>query len=102
MNESQLQKNYSFPIYPRDSNIYSDKGFVKIAKGRMRGTHGTCFIAKVNKSYYFDSFGGEAGKFPLNHFYKPIIFHNSKIQYMNSELCGSYCLYSFYFIERMY
>ena len=25
MNESHLQKNYNYPIYPRDSKIYSDK-----------------------------------------------------------------------------
>ena len=25
MNESQLQKKYIYPIYPRDSKIYSDK-----------------------------------------------------------------------------
>ena len=25
MNESQLQRVYNYPIYPRDSKIYSDK-----------------------------------------------------------------------------
>ena len=27
MNESQLQRVYNYPIYPRDSKLYSDKGF---------------------------------------------------------------------------
>ena len=30
MNESQLQKVYNHPIYPRDSKINSNKGFVNI------------------------------------------------------------------------
>ena len=33
MNESQLQKVYNYPIYPRDSKIDSDKGFVNIENG---------------------------------------------------------------------
>ena len=32
-NESQLQKSYNHRIYPRDSEIYSDKGFVNIDNG---------------------------------------------------------------------
>ena len=30
MNESQLQRVYNYAIYPRDSKIYSDRGFVNI------------------------------------------------------------------------
>ena len=66
MNESQLQRVYNYPICPRDSKIYSDRGFVKIDDGRMNGTHWTCFIVKDIKSYYFDSFGGAPDKFLLN------------------------------------
>ena len=35
MNESQLQKIYNLPIYPRDSKICSDGGFVNIYNGSM-------------------------------------------------------------------
>ena len=101
MNQLQLQKVYNYPIYPRDSKIYSDKGFVNIDDGRMGGSHWTCFIVKDNKSYYFDSFGGQPDKFLLKSLPKPIIYHNYKIQDINSRLCGSYCLYFFYLIERM-
>ena len=101
MNESQLQKVYKYPIYPRDSKIYSDKGFVNIDNGSMGGSHWTCSIVKDNKSYYFDSFGGQPDKFQLNQLPKPIIYHNYKIQNINSNLCGSYSLYFFYLIERM-
>ena len=101
MNESQLQKIYNYPIYPRDSKIYSDKGFVNIDNGDKGGTRWTCFIVKDNKPYYFDSFGGQPDKFLLNQLPKPIIYHNYKIQDINSFLCGSYCLYFFYFIEKM-
>ena len=101
MNESELQRVYNYKIYPTDSKINSDKGFVNIDNGSMRGSHWTCFIRKDEKSYYFDSFGGQPGKFLLNQLPKPIIYHNYKIQDINSHLCGSYCLYFFYLIERM-
>ena len=101
MNESLLQRIYNYPIYPRDSIIYSDKGLVNIDNGSQGGTHWTCFIVKYKNSFYFDSFGGQPDKFLPNHFFKPIICHNYKIQDINSKLCGSYCLYFFYLIERM-
>ena len=101
MNESELQKIYNYPIYPRDSKLYPDKGFINIDIGRMGGSHWTCFISKDNKSYYFDSFGGQPDKFLLKQLRKPIIYHNYKIQDINSKLCGSYCLYFFYLSERM-
>ena len=101
MNESQLQKIYNYKIYPRDSKTISDRGFVKIHNGSQGGTHWTCFIVKDKKSFYFDSFGVQPDKFLLNQLKKPIIYHNYKIQAMNSKLCGRYCLYFFYLIERM-
>ena len=101
MNESQLQKIYNYPIYPRDSIIYSDIGFVNIYDGSQNGTHWTCFIVKNNKSYYFDSFGSQPDKILLNHLLKPITYHNFKTQDINSKLCGSYCLYYLYLIEGM-
>ena len=101
MNESQLQTIYNYNIYPRDSKIISDRRFVNIDNGSRGGTHWTCFLVKDNKSYYFDSFGGQPDKFLLNQLPEPIIYHNYKIQDINSKLCGSYCLYFFYLIERM-
>ena len=50
MNESEIQGTYNYHIYPRDSKIYSDKGFVNFDDGRMGGSHWTCFIVKANKS----------------------------------------------------
>ena len=92
MNESQLQSVYIYPIYHRDSKIYSARGFVNIDDGSQGGTHGTAFYVKNNKSFYFDSFGGQPDKFLLNQLPKPIIYHNYKIQDINSKLCGSFCL----------
>ena len=46
MNENELQRVYNYPIYPRDSKIYSDNVFVVIDNGSMGGTHWTCFIIK--------------------------------------------------------
>ena len=69
--------------------------------GIVGGNYRTCFYIKDNKSYYFDSFGSQPDKFLLNLIPIPIIYHSYKIQDTNSKLCGSYCLYFFYFIERM-
>ena len=97
VNESELQRVYKYPIYPRYTKTYSDKGFVNIDNGSMGGSHWVCFIIIDKKSYYFDSFGGALDKFLLNQLPKPIIYHNYKIQDINSKLCGSYCLYFFLF-----
>ena len=92
MNESQLQEKYSYPRYPRYSKIHSDKGFVNIDNGSMGGSHWICFIVKYNKSYDFDSFGGQPDKLLLKQLPKPIIYLNYKTQDIYSKLCGSYCL----------
>ena len=73
MNELQLQKIYNFPIYPNNSKIYSDKGFVNIDDGSQGGSHWICFIVRDNKSFYFDSFGGSPDKF----FFKSITKTNN-------------------------
>ena len=101
MNESDLQRIYNDPIYPRDSKLCSDKGFVNIDNDDMGGSHWTGFIVKDNKSNYFDSFGGQPVEFLLYQLPKPILYHNYKIQDINSKLYGSYCLYFFYLIERL-
>ena len=76
MNESDLQRVYNYPIYPRDSKIYSDKGFVNIDDRSQGGTHWTCFILKDNKTYYFHSFGCGPDKCLLKQLPKPIIYLN--------------------------
>ena len=95
MSGSQLQNIYNYPIYPRDSKIYSDKGFVNIDNGQMGGTHWCVFYVKNKKSFYFDSFDCQPDKFLLKQLPKPIKYHNYKIQGINSKLCGSSWLYSF-------
>ena len=90
MNDFQIQKIYNYPIYPRDSKLYSDKGFVNIDDGRIGGTHWTRFIVRDNKSYYFDSFGGQPDKFLLNQLPKPIIYHIYNFRDINCQLCGSF------------
>ena len=101
MNEFELQRVCKYHIYPRDSKLYSDRGFVIFDNGSMGGTYWTSLILKDNKSYYFDSFGGATDKFPLNQLPKPIVYHNYKIQDIKYELCGSFCIYFSYLIERM-
>ena len=51
MNESQLQIIFNYPIYARDSKIFSDKRFVNIDNGSQGGTHWTWFCRKDNESY---------------------------------------------------
>ena len=95
MNESKLQKYYIYPIYPRDSKICSDKGFLYKDDGSLGGTYWVCFIVKDNNSYYFDSFGGAPDEFLINQLPKPKICHKYKIQGISFELCGSHCSYFF-------
>ena len=52
MKESEWQRFCNYSIYPRDSKIYSDKGFVIIDDGSMGGTHWTAFHVKKNKSLF--------------------------------------------------
>ena len=56
---------------------------------------------KDNKTYCFDSFGGQPDKFLLKQLPKPIINLNYKIKDISSNICGSYCSYFFYLVERM-
>ena len=100
MNKSELKRVYKYPIYPRDSKIHSDKRFVNIDDGSQGGTHWVCFIVKANKSFYYDSFGSQPDKFLLSQLPKPIVYHNYKIEDINSNLCGPYCFYFFYLLER--
>ena len=51
LSEFELQRVYKYSIYPRDSTIYSDKGFVNIDDGSQNGNHWTCFIVKDDESY---------------------------------------------------
>ena len=46
MNESELQKVYNYPIYPRDSKLYSDKGFINIDNVSMGGQSLDLFYSK--------------------------------------------------------
>ena len=94
MKEIELKTVFNYPINLRDKK-YSHKGFVNIDDGSQGGSHWTCFIVKDNKSYYFESFGGQPDKFLLNQLPKAITYHNYKIQDINSNLSGSYCLYFF-------
>ena len=68
MDESQRQKIYNHPIYPRDSEKYSDKGFAIIDNRSMGGSHWTCFIVEDKKSYYFDSYCGQSDELYLNNY----------------------------------
>ena len=80
MNENDLQRVYIDPIYPKDSQIYSVKGFVNIDNGSQGGTHWTCFYIKDHKTFYFHSFGGQPDRCSLNQLPEPIIYYNYKIQ----------------------
>ena len=74
---------------------------MNVDDGSLGRSHWKCFIVKVKKSYYYDIFGGAPDKFLVNHLPKPVIYHNYKIQDINSKLCGSFCWYFSYLFERM-
>ena len=96
MNESDLQRVFKNNIYPRGSKIYSDKRFVNIDNGSEGGSHWTCFRVKDNESFYFDSFCGQPDTFSRSKLTKTIIYHNYKIQDINSRICVHFA-YTFLF-----
>ena len=56
----------------------------------MGGTHWICFYIKDNKTFYFDSFGGQSDKSLLNQSPQPIIYPKYKTQDLNSRVNGDY------------
>ena len=100
MNEFQLQKIYIYQLYLRDSKKFSIKEIVNIDDGSQCGTHWRAFDVKNNKSIFFDNLGGQPDKVLLNQLPEPILNLIYKIQDKKPQICGSYCLYFFYLIER--
>ena len=47
MNESEIQRIPNFSTYPRDSKIYSDKGFVNIDNDLKVKLTGQLFMVKI-------------------------------------------------------
>ena len=97
MNELEIKKVYIYPIYPRESKICLDKGFVNIDNGSIGGSHWTRFLVKEKQSYFFDIFGGQPDEFLLNQLPKPKIYHNYKIQDLSTKLPDSYLFVLFLF-----
>ena len=49
MNESDLERVYNYNLYPRDSLITTNKGFVILDNRQLRGTHWCAFhVKKIN------------------------------------------------------
>ena len=72
MIELQIQNVFNYLIYPRASEIYSDKGFINFDDGGMGGTHWMYFYKQHNELFYFDSFEGAPDKFSLTNYLKQI------------------------------
>ena len=100
-NENDISQVYNYPIYPRDMELYSDRGFAKIDIGLMVGHLWTCVIKKDNKSFYFDYFGTHSEKFISQQLQKPINYHNFKNRDLKSKLYKKYCFYFFYKNEKL-
>ena len=76
MNEIDIQKLYNYHMYPTESILTTNKGFINIENGAQGGTHWTCFHVKHSKSFYFESFSGQSEKVLNKQLPKPIAFHN--------------------------
>ena len=53
MKENDLERFYNYKTYPRDSKIFSDRGFVNIDDGSLVGSHWTCFIVEKKQTLLF-------------------------------------------------
>ena len=47
MNETELKSVYNYPIYPKNSKIYSERGFVNIAMVEWEGLIGLVSYLKI-------------------------------------------------------
>ena len=95
---NQNYKKYMIIKYIQEiQKKLSNKGFVIIGDGsHLVELIGFAFIIKNNQSYYFDSFGGGSpDKFLLQQLPKPIIYHNFKIQHINSQCYAVVIVYTF-------
>ena len=50
-NESHLQRIYNYAINPKDSKIFSDRGFVNIDNGQMGVVIGVRFTLKITNQF---------------------------------------------------
>ena len=85
-------------IYPRDSQIKTTKGICNIDDGSQGGTHWVAFTTSPES--YFDSLGGPPDQWLIKQLPKPIIYHTYIIQGIHSKMCGTYCLYFLYLLEK--
>ena len=51
MTGTDLKKVYNYSIYPRNSKVTTNKGFVNNDNGSMGGNHGACFYTKKIKNH---------------------------------------------------
>ena len=78
MAESVLQQVYIFPIYPRGSKMYSDKGFVNKDDGSQGGSHWCCFVIKIRNPFTLTALDSILIFFSPYQLPKPIIYPNYK------------------------
>ena len=50
MKRKWSEKIFNYSTYPRDSNIYTNKGLANMDNEEQGGTPSTCFYVKDNKS----------------------------------------------------
>ena len=58
-------------------------------------------LDKMWKSYLISLLGGAPNSYIQQQIPKTITFHNFKSKKIKSKLCGTYCLYFFYLLEKM-
>ena len=87
-------KKFKAILNPKDFIMTSDKCFVYIVNGAMGGSHWNCFYMKDKKSFYFESFCGQADNFSLYYLSKPIFFLNIKVK-MSIVKCVERIAYTF-------
>ena len=78
------------------SKILTTKCICNIDNGSLDCFRRWNSLVAFDGSTYFHSFGGHPDVFLIEQFSKPIIYHNYLIQYFDSKMYGTYCLYSHY------
>src|SRR5271156_3899720 len=85
----------------------NESGIVNLQDSDEQGSHHVCYYKKGKLKYYFDSYGLDPSNEVLNYL-KPnnkssdIISNIYQIQKMGSTMCGQYCLYVLFYLQKGY
>ena len=112
MTNTEVQSKFYEIVYFKNLGLYARNsvqkrppklGLINIEGGSQGGTHWTSLYTTnfpTPRTCSFRSFGVYLDSWLMKKLLNPIIWHNYKIQSLDSVLCGTYCLYFLYLMMK--